>query len=193
MAHMLLRLINILVLFCLVFLPSIAKSGHIPIFVEPSVTSTTLYANTSTTEIGFTCSCFFEPTACDMQLRLESVENEGGHDHHSEDRPTGILEPAAGSFVPGAPFMTLYTAPEVSGKVVLKGTATTASCGNSSQTLDIRVAVDRLTSLSGLSPNFTLVGSFGEPGVTSMHVSNHHVTTGMANFINRVAVKYRAA
>lgn len=136
---------------------------------------------------------FLHLTSCDLLFSLESVEESGGHDHHSDDRPVGTLEPTAGSFVAGtSPFVTLYTAPEVSGEVLLKGTAKIENCGTSSTTLEIRVTVGGLTTLP-ISSNYTLIGSYGEPGVSSKHISNHHVTQEMNSLIFRVAEKFKIA
>lgn len=177
----------------LIFSVQLVNAQAPPIIIEPSVTSSNLYRNTSTKDLSFTCSCFFTPVNCTLQFSLESVENTGGHDHHSDDRPTGELVPKTGSYVAGgSPFVTLYTAPEVSGEVLLNGTAELENCGTSSLDLTIRVIVGGLTT-PPISSNYTLIGSFGEPGVTSMHVSNHHVTPTMSSFIFSVAEKFKAA
>ncbi len=160
--------------------------------IEPSVTSTNLDRNTSTIQLGFTCTCLDVPAPCDIQLGLQAVMYEGGHDHHSADRPVGLLEPAEGRYLPDTPFLTVYTAPEMSGMVSLNGTAIIDSCGVRSLTVEIDVAVNSLSALP-VSAGYDLIGSFGEPGVTSMHASNHYVTDTMSSFVARVAEKFGEA
>lgn len=49
-----------------------------------------------------------------------------------------------------------------------------------------------LVALPG-SENYSLIGSYGQPGVDSMHSSNHWVTPLLSQFILDVATQYKSA
>jgi len=160
--------------------------------MEPSVTSTTLLAQTITKELSYTCNCFFTPSPCTIQFGLAPVERSGGHDHHSATRPLGELSSNVIQYDGVNPATMTYTAPEVSGDVLLNGHANIDACGSDSKSFLIRMKVDGLSSL-GASANYTLIGAYGEPGVSSQHTSNHGVTASMRDFVNRVAAAYKNA
>jgi hypothetical protein len=107
-------------------------------------------------------------------LTLAAYPNGGGHDHHDSGRPKGEYDRYEGSTgSDGWQFQVTYTAPEVSGTVETRGTCTSqyGICYGGTFTTDVKIA--------GLAPmpnglNYDLVGSWGMPGVSSQHASNHH-------------------
>jgi hypothetical protein len=171
-------------------LSNLAYSQQIAMEMEPSITSTTLDKQTIAAEFTSSCSCFYRPVSCQILNVLEPIENAGGHNHHSSTRPVGKLEPAGLTFYNGVdPVRVVYESPEISGDVTWRATAT-SECGILSVTRIIRVQMIGLVALPG-SENYSLIGSYGQPGVNSMHSSNHWVTPAMSHFISNVASDFK--
>lgn len=59
---------------------------------------------------------------CTVGLSHQVVGFSGGHDHHDDDRPKGTLSRTTGSTQGSSGFLTVFTAPEVSGVISLQVT-----------------------------------------------------------------------
>lgn len=130
------------------------------------------------------------PLDCRFSFSLKGVELSGGHIHY--DRPVGGLK-MSGDSGAGANAIDVYTAykylsveyvvPEAAGEVILDSTITPPygyRCLNPSDckyegTIDIKVGGLETMPVSGQG-YWRLTGSYGEPGVTSLHFDNHYGT-----------------
>lgn len=130
---------------------------------------------------------------CQIELTFSVQPNSGGHDHHDDSRPQGTLEPISGSTGDtGFAFTTVYTAREVAGVTEVGVTGRTPSGGSIFGGFTIGVRVAGLEELAE-GENYDLVGSFGEPGVTSQHIGNHYGTPALNAMLVRLADDHAAA
>lgn len=132
---------------------------------------------------------FIEPNV-DIRIdRFEVIANTGGHDHHDVSRPKGTFEPVSGNTGPSGLWSTVYTAPELAGITDVDLVCVTSTGPTAPLSFTIGVRIDGLEQLSA-GDNYTLIGSFGEPGVTSKHVQNHYGTSTLVKRIIGLANDY---
>lgn len=142
----------------------------------------------------------------DVTLDYSPVPNSGGHDHDGPNRPSGKFDLNATTYTseppaPATPFnvstgrsgrvTVKYTAPQVSGQIKVTTNctlATGAACDPNEQKINVAVS-PRLVPL-GAGGYYDLIGSYGMPNVSSMHVDNHWVTSSFATKLKRLAESY---
>lgn len=120
-------------------------------------------------------------THCDVFLSLDHVPFTGGHEHDDESRPEGGHVPYFGNTgSDGRQFSTVYTAPEVSGRVESTIYAYTQNgVPLYPATYDFHIAVRGLVELQE-GANYNLTGSGGAPCAPGDHPGNHW---GTATFV----------
>ncbi len=162
--------------------------------VRPSVRNLT--SGNREEKVDFNFSCIDRNTGqnvpnCSITFSLAENEESGGH-NHTGGRPLGEMSPSSGNSGPTAILETTYKAPEVSGIVTLDATGSAPGFGFFQSTFTIHV---RVPGLQGMPPgaNYALVGSFGEPGVTSRHTSNHYGLPAMNSMLITLANRYAGA
>lgn len=112
---------------------------------------------------------------CTVKLKVEPVEESGGHNHDSSrNEHVGTLSRDTVVLKEIGPNSIRYTSGEVAGteKMVASLVDSTGK-PISSVELPIDVKVPMLGVL-GSSAEWRLTGSYGEPGVKSMHYNNHY-------------------
>ena len=177
---------------------STASSDSLPILVElkPSVITTSLSSKkrVTTYRIGHFCIWFFNYIfPCTFQTMIEREPFSGSHDHDDSERLIGefdIEEGVTNSF--DDVFVQEYTAPEVAGDVIYTTTFSAPGLGTDESKKLIRVLEQRFSVL-GPDAYYDLIGSFGMPGVSSMHIKNHYATSGFNTGLKNLAMNYHEA
>lgn len=162
--------------------------------VLPSVTTSSVGAGVRTVNFFIACLTLrgeIIPNCDILFISHQARPFSGGHAHHDAARPKGEFTPTSGNTGPSGLLPVTYTAPEVAG--VIDATFQSSLRGTIRPPSTFTIGV-RVPGLAELPPgeNYVLVGSFGEPGVTSQHVSNHFGLPSFNRSLQQLADRYAA-
>jgi hypothetical protein len=133
-----------------------------------------------------------------IKLQSIPVAYSGGHDHNS-DRRKGSFVAADGTEATGETTLksdsngiveVTYKSSGIAGIETIE--ASSAESPDIKASADVILKIDGLMSMPVPSDNlpyssYYLVGSYGEPGVSSMHRNNHYGTWGTVNALVQIA------
>jgi hypothetical protein len=130
---------------------------------------------------------------CPLQIELLPVANSYGHQHTNPTRPIGALSITSGNTgADGLQFRPSYTAPDVSGQVILRATGdppgATCQDGTPVPSTDFGLCIEN----SGLlalpaGTTYTLTGQ------TATHPVNHYGTAAMVDVLQALADSFYVA
>lgn len=120
-----------------------------------------------------------------LELNVNPVPNSGGHDHHDDQRPVGMLTSATGETDENGIFTTTFISSEIGGEEWIVASSLKT---NHSDSASIKVEIPNLSNFSNIeSEKWRLTGNTGSTsygpcfGRELQHQNNHYLTSATKN------------